>query len=228
MEETINLVKESLINRKETIRFLGYGIKLPDHEILEQLEWCEQKLISAMEPKFIYLESEIEHKDNMIITADGALKLTGNSIKEHLAGCNKLILCCATLSGKVDDLIDQAQKTDMLHALLLDASANAAIEELRILIEKKLQAIFKEYEIVWQFGIGYGDLPLYIQKDFLEVLGTREKIGVIANDSFILIPLKSITGFLGLREKKKGVKSGCIQNHCNTCSRGANCIYKRS
>ena len=171
-----------LINRKETLRYLGYGKHQPTKDILQTLQECERT------------------KEG-ILTQQGGLLLTGNSILKHLSGCDRAVFSCCTLGKAVDDKIEEFQKQDMLKALLLDAAANAAIEEVRRFVEDQVAKNYPDDEVIWQFGVGYGDLPLSLQPKLLDLLQAKEKIGVCVNSSLLLIPLKSVSGIMGLRKK---------------------------
>lgn len=224
------------INMQEAVRYLGYGDNEPDENIKEELEVCKNAILKAMEPKYMYKVFKIQRDDDEWYVGDYQLALLGSSIKEHLAECEYVALGCATLSEGVDILIDETQKHDMLHSLLLDSLANAAIEEVRMDLEKSLAKDYLDYEINWQFGIGYGDLPLSLQKEFLALIQAKEEIGVRTNDASILIPLKSVSGFIGL--KRKGTnweqvkpeeihKKTCGRNNCESCVMNDRCMFRK-
>ena len=223
--------KKRMINTGEVIRYLGYEGNTPDEEMLELIKECEEEIVNAAVPLFKYKKGDIKVQDDGLSVCDGRLFLFGNSIKEHLKDCEYTVLCCETLSKKVDDIIDTAQKEDMLKALILDACANAAVEELRLYAEELITEEYPDYEVIWQFGIGYGDLPLSLQHDFLNELGASD-IGVSANKSCILTPLKSVSGFLGLKKKINTTSDSepamkCRQRGCAVCSNREKCIYKK-
>ena len=75
-----------------------------------------------------------------------------------------------------------------------------------------------------RFSPGYGDYPIELQKSFLHILDAPRKIGLTANDSFLLTPVKSVTAIIGLSEnpierKKRG---------CAICNMNQSCIYRRN
>lgn len=219
--------KNSILNRKETIRYLGYKKGMPDDMMMYEIQLCEEEFLKVVEPKFYYRVYDLRWEQERLTTADDDFIFPGNSIRKHLIGCQKVAFSCATLSCRVDELIDQAQaKGEMLHALIYDAIANAAVEEVRYKAEHTLAQEFKEYSINWQFGIGYGDLPLSLQPKFLDKIGAKQQIGIIATEHFLLNPLKSITGFIGLRREGTGQES-CGQQRCSACDHNVTCIYKK-
>lgn len=215
-----------LINRKEIVRYLGYRDQEPDEIMTREIEECEQRFLKVVQPKSTYQVFDLIHQEDRLFTSDLEFEFVGKSIEKHLKDCEKVAFSCLTLSQGVDELIDQAQQEDMLHALLYDAIANASVEEARYQLEQKIQMENPEWHINWLFGIGYGDLPLTLQPQFLTKIDAKQKIGLTVNDKCILSPLKSVTGFVGLSEKK--VKdSSCQQKSCQKCNLKSKCSYHR-
>lgn len=216
-----------LLNQKEIIRYLGYGNHEPDEIMMQEITECEQEFLKYVEPKYYYEVFDLMREEDRLFTADGEFEFLGNSIKKHLFGCEKVAFSCLTLSEKVDQLIDQAQKENMLHALIYDAIANAAVEEVRFRLEKAIKNEYQEDLINWLFGIGYGDLPLTLQQQFLDKVEAANHIGLRANDKSVLIPLKSVTGFVGIGKTSVNL-SGCRQKACHICAKRKECIYSKS
>ena len=69
----------------------------------------------------------------------------------------------------------------------------------------------------------YGDLPLELQKDFLQALDAGRKLGITANDSFLLLPCKSVTAVIGLANRPQGAKI----RGCGYCAMREECAYRR-
>ena len=80
----------------------------------------------------------------------------------------------------------------------------------------------------WRFSPGYGDLPLDIQPAIVRTLEADKKLGMTATDSNLLIPVKSVTAFVGLfdelREHTKRSCAGCAcASHCSLRKAGTPC-----
>lgn len=219
--------KNKILNRKETIRYLGYQNTMPDEMMLREIEECEKLFLEAVDPKFHFEVFDIKRIENQLMTADSQFIIPGNAIYRHLEGCDKAAFACATLSGQVDALIDEVSSKDMLHALLLDAIANAAVEEVRAAVEQEVKNQYPDDMISWLFGIGYGDLPLSLQPKFLERIHAEKKLGVTANSRCILEPLKSISGFIGISSTGQNSHITCRQRGCAVCSRQKDCQFAR-
>lgn len=250
IERTVILREEEyakLIDRKEAARYLGYGDVQPEEEMLQEMAFCADGLLSVLSPRYTYKEALLqrecgEGKERLsAVFPDRKLCLPGESVSRHLAGCGRVLCACLTLGAETDGLIERAQEESMLTALLTDALANAAVERLRFLLEEQAALDFPEFELNWLFGIGYGDLPLSLQEEFLEVIQAEKKIGLSCNEKNVLTPLKSVTGFLGLkapaketggRTEEKLLKAerrpaGCGRNHCESCNMRGSCMFSK-
>ena len=213
-----------LINEREIIRYLGYGDQEPDEIMMREIKECESNFIKVVQPRTTYQIFDLIRVDERLFTADMEFELIGNSIKKHLEDCNQVAFSCLTLSEGVDELIESAQKKDMLHALIYDAIANACVEEVRGHLERRIQKEHPKVNINWLFGIGYGDLPLTLQKKFLMKVNAQT-IGLSANDQYVLIPLKSVTGFIGI--SNGSFQDSCQQRSCHTCNLKSSCNYHK-
>ena len=212
------------INRAEAFRYLG--IKgTPDNATLQLADECEKMLLAEMTPKFCWSYAEIsECTSNSVKLSGYALSFTGNDISAHLEGCPGVVLLAATLGNSVDKLLRQTQTQDMAKAVILDAMASAAIEQVCDEAEKEISARLENKHFTWRFSPGYGDFPIAVQKDFLSVLNAQKVIGLCANSSGILTPTKSVTAVIGVHEKSVQNK----KHSCESCNMRDRCNYRKT
>lgn len=209
------------IKKKEALRYLGIKGE-PDSKTAELIDVCEKELLKVIEPKFLFRKFEIaEASDGVDVGGDG-LFLSGEGIKKHLAGCKSAVLMCATLGQGVDRLIRQLQITDLAKAVIIDALASSATEQLCDYVEKEIRSSAESYHLTTRFSPGYDDLPIAIQKEFLSLLSAQKKIGLCSTDSLLLTPRKSVTAIIGLSDKKtRKYKS------CDNCNLKDTCGYRK-
>lgn len=215
------------IDKAEAARYLGYKDTLPDVNMTKLILQCEIDLLKVIRPKYCYRVFDITLSDHYVELEGSTLQLKGESITSHLKECEKAVVMCATLSDEVDKLLRKNEISDMVNALIIDALANAAIEQV---CEKALENIMKNfggYQHTWRFGVGYGDFPLTTQKPLLEMLDAGKRIGVCATDSCILTPRKSITCVFGISKNAVESKSSCencnLKDNCNFRKNGQTC-----
>ena len=212
------------INRTEAFRYLG--IKgVPDNATAQLADECEKMLLAEMTPKFCWTYAEIsEHTKNKIKLSGYKLSLSGNDISSHLEGCLGVVLFAATLGNNIDMLLRKMQMQNMAKAVILDAMASAAIEQVCDEVEKEIAVKLENKHFTWRFSPGYGDFPIEVQKNFLTALNAQKVIGLCANAGGMLTPTKSVTAVIGVHEKSvKNKKHSC--ESCNMCDR---CNYRKT
>lgn len=209
------------LNRKDALRYMGYGTREPDEQTVRLIDQCEEELLRVMEGKYVYRVFTLV--DGQI--PDSKFRLEGRSIKKHLEGCTNVIFLCATLSDAVDRLIRVKQVFSMAEAIVVDALASAAVEQVCDEAENKiLKDDFPRMEHTWRFGLGYGDFPLEGQSIFLDILDAPKRIGVCVNESLLLTPTKSVTCVIGLGH---GLSRDRIKS-CDMCSFNGKCTFRRN
>jgi 5-methyltetrahydrofolate--homocysteine methyltransferase len=130
--------------------------------------------------------------------------LQGNDIKKHIENCDEVIIFAATLGLQVDELIRQTEASDMAGAVVLDALASAAIEQLCDEIESEIHGKYAQKAAAAsrrRYSPGYGDFPLDVQGELLAALDAKKTIGLYVNKNNLLIPRKSVTAVIGCRER---------------------------
>lgn len=218
-------IKLASLDKKEALRYLGYGDNdEPDRKILAILEQCEEQVLKSAKPKTVYRCFNFKRTPKGIEVEGTGLVLTGNSIEEHLSGCGKLVLLCATISSEIDRLIRRLEVEDKTLMLVTDSLSSVAVEQVCDKAELMIAKEFPEYYQTWRFGVGYGDLPLVLQKDFLNALDAGKRVGVYATSSSLLTPRKSVTCIIGLSREPIAKK----RRGCQTCTMRDRCLYRKS
>lgn len=211
------------IDQKEALRYLGYVGNNPEENIQKILNECESNVLDIIDPRYIYKCFDIISNQEKIVLDNCKLELTGNDIVNHLKGCTKVILMCATLSINMDRFIRVTQITDMTKAVIIDSLASVAIEKICDNIQDDIMEEFSGYFQTYRYSPGYGDFPIEIQKDFLSVLDAPKKIGLTSTEDCILTPKKSVTAVIGLSETQlRAEKRGC-----QSCNMKDTCIYRK-
>ena len=117
----------------------------------------------------------------------------------------KVALCICTIGQKLEKEVQSlTQKNELLRALILDALGSEAAEEVAIQSDKILAEKAREMNL-WpskRFSPGYGKWDITQQRFIFSILQGK-KIGVVLNESCMMIPRKSISFRINFYKEKK-------------------------
>lgn len=208
------------LNFQEVLYYLGYRSQGIDDGLMKQIQDCIHQIEKVSKPKLTYKIVEV---------IDGKIsdfEVLGNDLEELLQDASKAILFCATIGNDVERLLLRNEVLNMANALIMDAVASVAIENVCNNLEKDVRSEMKNegYYVSDRFSPGYGDCPLSSQKQFCSYLNTDKYIGVHVTDSYIMTPRKSVTALMSISNKPFTLrKSGC-----EVCSMFMNCEYRKA
>lgn len=209
------------INKNEVLRYLGKkeSIAVTD-DIAALLDECEQLVLTNAKPKYIYKEIALPYQPLM----------QGNSIKKHLESCQGIILLAATLGDGIDRLIRINSISSMDKAIVIDALASAAIEQVCNKADEEIAKKYPEKFFTYRFSPGYGDYPIELQNQFVMLTDSPRKIGLTLNAGGMLTPTKSVTAVIGVSDKPlEKRRSGCavckMRNTCKFRKEGLRCEF---
>lgn len=216
------MIKLESVSKNEALRYMGHHGELSD-SLRRVVDDCEKKLLEVIRPDFVFRVFDIIRFESGIKVCGSSLLLTGSDIYNHLEGCDRAVLMCATLGNAADRLIRTTEVNDISSAFVMDAVASAAIEDVCRIADKKIMEQLPESFFTWRFSPGYGDFPIEIQKQFLGTLNAQKRIGLCADESNILIPRKSVTAVAGISDKPVPQK----RRGCACCSMSGSCAYRK-
>lgn len=213
------------VNKEEVLRYLGYKGQDIDEKMNLEINECREEIKKLILPRAVYSYNNIKPHAEGVEVINTNLILKGKDIKEHLKNSKQCVLMAVTLGNEVEKKTRLYEKTNLTKALILDACATTAVEEVCDIIENKVKekAFKEEKDITFRYSPGYGDLPLDIQNSFLRAIDAQKKIGLTVSENNLLFPRKSVTAIIGIIdsgiEKKK--------KSCKECNNYENCSFRR-
>ncbi len=131
----------------------------------------------------------------------GEIVIYGSLAKKHLAGCSEISVILLTLGGEFDRLI-YSDPEDQLGSFFLDGIGSELAEYSVREVDRILRARRPDMVGSSRISPGYGDLPLSLNRDIVRIIDGGD-IGVfIVDGSFEMSPRKTISAFIGWREKR--------------------------
>lgn len=204
-------------DRREALRYLGYGRKEPDAGVSELLASCEAELLAASRAKAAWLRVPVLFPERFV-TDLGFGPIRSTALFSHLQGCHSAVLLAATIGIGADRLIAKWGRLRPSRSAVIDALGSSAIEAWCDDVETGLTA--EEPLHCDRFSPGYGDFSLEHQTDFASVLSMERTLGITLGASLLMTPTKSVTAVIGL-----GAASRTCGNKCMFCEKHS-CIYR--
>ncbi len=211
--------------KEEVLRYLGYrGTELPQ-KLSELIDECIHTTLNTITPRYLYRCFPLTKTDSGIQVGDTPLVLPGKDIQDHLFSCESVYLLCVTLGLPIDRLIRLKMVSAPDEGVIYDSCASTAVEALADLVQKEIEKEISATgkNLTWRFSPGYGDLPLTIQRELLDVMDCPRKIGLSLNESLLLTPTKSVTAILGVSDTRADKR----ENKCDYCNNRANCAFRK-
>jgi len=219
-------VKRSTINRTEVLRYLGHSGGALDAQVEAQLDRAAELVLELVEPRSVYRVFSLNRDGDVLRLQGTNVALAGEDILVHLEGADQCVLMAVTMGAPIETAIRRAQVADMALAVILNATADAAVEQICNSLQSEIGdwAKMESLCLGGRFSPGYGDMPLSQQEEICNLLHTARRIGVSVTSQYLLTPRKSITAVLGLY-------SGQIARRwtgCTACLARDNCVLRKA
>lgn len=184
------------VNRKETLRYLGYRKNVADTGAVEGvLDECEQLVLSVQDLKAVYDIFDISWGQSLDL---GFARVNSRALELNLQGCNRIVLFAATAGAGIDRLIAKYNRLSPAKAVVIQAMGAALVEEW---CDTLHDGFIRDYGAnKSRFSCGFGDLPLTLQRDIFVALNVTKNLGVTLSDDCFMTPTKSVTAIIGIRQ----------------------------
>lgn len=209
------------MNQKEILRYLGASCREPRLEGMIGQAW--EKVVRAASPRYVSGRFSLVVERGGVTL--GGTYLSSFTLADHLRGCKEAFLTAFTLGPGVDALIKRCELTDMPLVPVLQACAAVYTEEQADAAQEDIRtyARYRSLYLRPRYSPGYGDFPLSCQRFLFEALQVSKKIGITLTESCLMLPMKSITGVVGLSPDP----ALCHVGRCMACA-SENCPFRRT
>jgi len=161
----------------------------------------------------IFQSNEVEIKKERIRISDSEFN-TGNIITKRFRKSDMMCIFVATAGPELEkESKELMSKGEMLEGYLLDVIGSELAEEAGNILEGKLNGIVSQYgfQTTNRYSPGYCNWDVSEQQKLFRLL-PNGFCGVNLTESSLMIPIKSISGFIGIGEKAERE-----DYQCNIC-----------
>jgi len=165
---------------------------------------------------------EIDIRAGYVKTDDAAIKC-GPKIAKQLSGSEVIALFIATAGNSFDDWVRRKGLEDIMAEYYCSSIGSVIADKVADQIETEIinYSHSENRGITNRYSPGYCNWNIREQKMIFDLL-PADKIGVVLTPSFLMKPIKSVSGIIGTGH---GLTSG--EYMCDICDM-ANCLVKRA
>lgn len=183
-------------NKREALRYLG--VKDCDEALNMVLEEMIKYAYDLATPKASYIKLPIVVEHGVVDL--GFDKIESKALSKNLSGCNEAYVFVATIGLQIDQAIERLFRIDRAKGVILDSVSSTLIESFCNYVNDMFK---KDGSLCPRFSPGYGDCNIRHQKSILNVLDAYRKTGVSLLETCMMVPFKTVTAFVGIKEIKE-------------------------
>ena len=158
-------------------------------------ETAVERVILESSPKVCFERVFVSVHDDGVDFPFASVK--SRDIAKNLCGCSEAFIFAVTLGHGTERLLSKMSRLSAADFFVYDAVGSALAESVCDEAEKMIK---KNSKCRPRFSPGYGDFPLSVQRDVLSLVNAERLVGITLTDTCLMIPQKSITAILGIRE----------------------------
>ena len=216
--------KELHISKRELVIMMHGGTEDESHQyyidILEQ-EFLRLSDYSSIQGGYIVTDDIAFDADRKIVKILSHEFNVGNIIFNELKTSEKVIIFTCTAGKLLCDYIKEGYNIDVLKGFLIESLANAVVETAMDKIQDKLREEYRSQNLLIsnRYSPGYCSWDVAEQHNLFKLL-PNNFCGISLSESALMLPIKSISGFIG-------VGKNITYNHykCKLCTQ-KQCLYK--
>jgi len=138
--------------------------------------------------------------ENHSVVIEGTVFDTPKTIGKILQGAHHFALFIVTAGQVYDEWADRVkQQGDILCEFVADAIGSATVEKMGLYAKKQLEKRLNGTNHSSSFCPGQYHFPISEQSKLFALMG-EDNLGVTINDSYLMHPIKSVSGIIGIGE----------------------------
>lgn len=207
------------ISPEDIYREMGYNNVLPDSEI-QQIVFQSLRYVTDFNSfQFLYTIEEGNFNKNILKIKDISLNI-GAIIGKQLKKAEAYALFVVTAGDQFEQWLQDVKKSDdILLYFIVDSLGSCLAEKIadymEVILEEELK--IKEWKHTNRFSPGYCNWNVSEQQRLFRLFPISQPCNIQLTSSSLMIPIKSISGIIGLGSnvnKKDYSCSLCSMEHC--------------
>lgn len=159
---------------------------------------AKAKLFAVARPAFSAMSVPVAYYPDGEVRL-GGLKVPSRALLKNLAGADSAYLVALTLGVGVERELLRLEARSITEKFVFDAAASAMADST---LDFVIKTILGDCSHTPPFSPGYGDFSIELQGDILRSLSAERLLGISLTEEKLMIPTKSITAIIGIKENK--------------------------
>ncbi len=201
------------LDMAEVYRQMGYGDATPDDDVEAETAAVEAMVEAVTRPRFRYFIT-----DGTLDAAQGTLTVgltrldVGRIIARQLRGSEAFALFVATAGTEFEELqMRLKDDDDMVRTFIADSFGSVIAELTADAMERALQDEIEPrgWRHTNRFSPGYCGWHVSGQQALFPLFGDARPCGVVLTESSLMLPIKSVSGVIGLGRDVRKLDYSC-------------------
>lgn len=186
-----------MISAESVYQFMGYGDSLPDDTVCRLVEDVIVEAEHVAIPKHVYRIVEASVLDDYRIAMDGVAFRVGKTITSYLSGMTHACVFVATAGYEYENFMKRVTKEGNILKEFVADSVGSVIADMSV--QKVSERLETESHLKYSlpYSPGYCAWNIMEQPKLFSLL-PEKPCGVELNDSCLMYPVKSVSGFFAL------------------------------
>ena len=192
-------------------RMMGYKGHVPDNDILKLVERLWDALFPDCKPWGGYRLMDGGREGEREVRVGNSLFHTGAVIAEAMQEATSIAVFTVTLGAGYDQWMEEIKAEDnIMHEFVANSMGSVIVDSITedLIDELRTNAAFSGLKITNNYSPGYCGWHLSEQKLLFSLLPDGIS-GITLTDSCLMLPIKSVSGIVGVGEKAIKRPYGC-------------------
>ena len=199
------------VTPEEVYEAMGYGAETPEEDIREIVEEVLEHVASFMIGRFTYFTTNGTLDRNTLQIAQTTLNI-GSIISRQLKGSEAFVLFAATAGQEFEEWMEKVKCCDdIVLQFIADSLGSCLAEKVADYMEKYLatEIASEGLKHTNRFSPGYCDWHVFEQQKLFSFFPTPSPCGIQLTDSSLMIPIKSVSGIIGIGTNVRKMEYSC-------------------
>lgn len=217
--------KDLNIPLSEIYEAMGYKDSTPDQMVMEETEDLLKRITPSLRPRFFFFITEgVLDTEKESLTIQDTTFYIGKTIARQLRSSEAFAFFAATAGNEFETLQHTLQQEDdMVKVYIADSLGSIIAEKAADCMETALATFIEEkgWKHTNRYSPGYCGWHVSEQQKLFSLFPVAAPCGIRLTDSSLMIPIKSVSGVIGIGS---GVRK--LEYTCGLCTY-ENCFRKR-